>query len=202
MFRTAAATLLVAGLVLSSPASAGQFNKKINIGDAAPVWSSLPGVDGKMHSLADLKDKDVVVCVITCNHCPVAVAYEDRVISFAKKHAGDPNSKVAVVAINVNNLEADRLPKMKERAKEKGFNFPYLHDESQEIANKLGATRTPEFFVFNKERKLVYMGAMDDSQSSPKTHHLEAAVTATLKGQLPATKETRPAGCTIKFDKK
>lgn len=202
MFRYAVAAVLVTGLAWANLATAGQFNKKINIGDTAPVWSNLPGTDGKTHSLADLKDKDVVVVAITCNHCPVAVAYEDRIISFTKKFASDPNSKVAVVAINVNNLEADRLPKMKERAKEKGFNFTYLHDESQKIARELGATRTPEFFIFNKERKLVYMGALDDSQNKPKTNHLEAAVTAALKGTLPATKETRPVGCTIKFDSK
>src|SRR5438270_12527563 len=125
MFRFAIPALVALGMVAGS-SHAGQFNRKLSIGDAAPAWSSLPGVDGKTHSLADLKDKDVVVLVITCNHCPVAVAYEDRIINFAKKYASGSDSKVGLVAINVNKNETDSLPRMKERAKEKGFNFPYL----------------------------------------------------------------------------
>ncbi|MCS6852378.1 MAG: thioredoxin family protein [Gemmataceae bacterium] len=203
MFRLAAAALVAAGLALATPVSAGEFNKKLNIGDPAPSWSNLPGVDGKNHSLSDLKDKDVVVVCITCNHCPVAVAYEDRIINFVKKHCG-PESKVAFVAINVNNLEADRLPKMIERAKEKGFNFPYLHDESQRIGREFGATVTPEFFVLNKERKVVYMGAMDDSNdpSKVKVNYLEAAVEAALKGDKPSQAETKARGCSVKYEKK
>ncbi len=143
----------------------------------------------------------MLVLIITCNHCPVAVAYEDRIINFTKKWVSGPGSKVAVVAINVNNLEADKLPAMKVRAKEKGFNFPDLYDPSQQIGHALGATATPEFFVFNKDRKVVYMGAMDDSQSNPKVNYVEAAVEATLKGRLPEVKETRPRGCSVKYDK-
>src|SRR5206468_2723707 len=111
---------------------------------------------------------------------PVAVAYEDRMINFAKKHAG-PGSKVAFIAINVNNLEADKLDKMKIRAQERGFNYPYLYDETQAIGRALSAKVTPEFYVFNKDRKLVYWGAMDDSQKSPKTNYLEPAVESALK---------------------
>lgn len=199
MIRFAIA-LVVAGLA-SAPLQAGEFNKKLNIGDAAPAFASLEGVDGKTYSLDSFKDKDVVVISITCNHCPVAVAYEDRIISFAKKVASSPDSKVAFVAINVNNLEADKLPKMKERAKEKGFNFPYLYDPSQKIARELGASVTPEFFVLNKDRKIVYMGALDDSQNSPKVNYLEPAVEAALKGETPKTKETRARGCTVKYEK-
>ena len=124
----------------------------------APAWIDLPGTDGKKHSLADLKDKPVVVVVFTCNSCPVGRTYEDRIIEFAKKHAA-PDSKVALVAINVNTIEEDRLPKMQERAKEKGFPFLYLFDESQRIARDFGAMYTPEFFVIDKDRKIAYMGA-------------------------------------------
>ena len=124
MFRATSVLLIAALFVGFSPAQGGgKFNKKIKIGAAAPTYANLPGVDGKSHSLADLKDKDVVVLVITCNHCPVAVGYEDRIVEFAKKHAGS-GSKVGFVAINVNTIEADKLPRMVERAKEKGFNFP------------------------------------------------------------------------------
>jgi peroxiredoxin len=198
MMRYAFVAFLLTGLL--TLAEAGQFNKKLNIGDPCPTFKDLEGVDGKKYSLDDFKDKDVLVIVITCNHCPIAQAYEDRIIQFTKKWASGPDSKVAVVAINVNNLEADKLPAMKIRAREKGFNFPYLYDPSQQIGRSLGATVTPEFFVFNKARKLVYMGAMDDSNSNPKVNYLEAAVEAALKGGTPAVKETRARGCTVKYD--
>jgi len=201
MFRLSTALLAVVGLLLANPVQAGEFNKKLKIGDQAPEWTSLPGVDGKSHSLSELKDKDVVVMVITCNHCPVAVAYEDRLVDFAKKHAG-PDSKVALVAINVNNLEADKLPKMISRSKEKGFNFPYLYDESQKVGRQYGASVTPEFFVLNKERKIVYMGAMDDNNqaANAKTNYLEPAVKAALSGQAPSKAETRARGCNVQYE--
>jgi peroxiredoxin len=199
MIRFALALVVATGLCVGT-GQAGQFNKTVNIGDAAPVFTALPGVDGKAHSLSDYKDKDVLVLCITCNHCPVAVAYEDRMIEFAKKHGG-PSGKVAFVAINVNNLDADKLPKMKERAKEKGFNFDYIYDSSQKVGRDLGASVTPEFFIYNKDRKLVYMGAMDDKQQNPTTNHLEEAVTAALKGEMPKVKETRPRGCGVKYER-
>lgn len=203
MIRTCLFALVGIGLLSVGSAAVGQgkFNKKVKVGDAAPAYSNLPGVDGKMHSLADLSSKDVVVVVITCNHCPIAVAYEDRIINFTKKYAA-AGSKVGLVAINVNNLEADKLPKMIERSKERGFNFPYLYDETQKIGRAYGATVTPEFFVLNKERKIVYMGAMDDSNNakSAKTNYLEAAVDATLKGEAVKTTETAGRGCSVKYD--
>lgn len=199
MIRFAVAFLMAALTI--TPAIGGEFNKKVNIGDQAPTFTGLEGVDGKTYSLNDFKSKDVVVVVITCNHCPVAVDYEDRIINFTKKYASSADSKVAVVAINVNNLEADKLPKMKERAKEKGFNFTYLYDPSQKIGRELGASVTPEFFVLNKERKIVYMGAMDDNNKNPQTNYLEPAVEAALKGEKPGQTETKARGCGVKFEK-
>lgn len=192
---------VVVGAALS-PVPAGEFNDKLKIGDPAPAWEGLPGVDGKKHALADLKDKDVVVVVFTCNSCPIAVIYEDRIIDLAKKHAG-PQGKVAVVAINVNTIEEDRLPGMKERAKEKGFNFPYLYDETQKIAKDYGANYTPEFFVLNKERKVVYMGAMDNKTNPTEAtiNYLEPAVQAALKGAKAKPEETLARGCRIRFNK-
>src|SRR5438876_9320043 len=96
---------------LALPAAAGEYNQRLNVGDPAPAWPSLPGVDGNKHALADLRDKAAVVLVFTCNSCPVAVDYEDRIIAFVRKHAG-PDGKVAVVAVNVNTIEADRRDKM------------------------------------------------------------------------------------------
>src|SRR4051794_17952237 len=102
MVRFAAAALLGSAVLVGLVQVAGSQGTKIKIGDAAPTFTGLPGVDGKKHALADYKQDVLVVC-ITCNHCPVAVAYEDRIINFVKKYG----SKVGFVAINVNNLEAD-----------------------------------------------------------------------------------------------
>ncbi|MBX9624531.1 MAG: redoxin family protein [Gemmataceae bacterium] len=195
---------LAALLALAAPAGAGKFNKVLSPGDAAPAWEGLAGADGKTHALADLKDKDVVVVVFTCNSCPVAVAYEDRLVAFAKRHAG-PDAKVGLVAVNVNTGKDDALPAMTKRAEKKGFPFPYLYDPTQEIARKYGAQFTPEFVVLDKDRKVVYLGAMDDKAppGEAKLKHLEAAVAAALAGKKPETTETSAAaGCGIKFNRK
>ena len=184
-------------LVLVQTAGAGEFNTVLNVGDPAPVWSDLPGTDGKTHSLADLKDVKAVVVVFTCNSCPVATEYEDRIIAFAKKHAGD----VAVVAINVNRIEEDNLEHMKERAKSKQFPYLYLFDETQKIAKDFGATYTPEFYVLGADRKIVYMGGLDDN-SDPAIvteNYLEPAIESALKGTPLKTKETRAIGCRVRY---
>ncbi len=188
MVRLASALLLAAGMFVLPDAALAQ-NKVVKVGDAGPDFTNLPGTDETNHSLADFK-KDVVVVIITCNHCPTAVAYEDRIIAFTKKY-GD---KVDVVAINVNNQEADKLPAMKVRAKEKGFNFTYLYDESQKIGKALGATVTPEFFVLNKERQIAYLGAFDNKKIDPTENYLEPAVAALLTGKTVAKTETKPFG--------
>jgi peroxiredoxin len=174
----------------------------LKIGAPAPEFKDLSATDGKSYSLDTMKDKEVVIVCITCNHCPVAVAYEDRLIEFAKKHAG-ADSKVGFIAVNVNNIDADKMDKMKERAKDKGFNFTYAYDPSQKIAVSLGATVTPEFFVFNKERKLVYHGAMDDNMNAEKVtkHYLVDALEATLKGETVSTPTSAPRGCGIQYEK-
>jgi peroxiredoxin len=188
------------GLSLASTGPAGDFNEKLKIDDPAPAWTNLPGTDGKRHSLADLKDKQVVVLVFTCNSCPVATGYEDRIIALAKRYS---EKYVAVVAVNVNTIEEDRLDKMTERAKDKGFPFPYLYDDSQQIAKDYGATYTPEFFVLDRDRRVAYMGAMDDvSPPRPESkHYLDDAVRALLDGRKPPVPETRARGCAIRFAK-
>jgi len=198
------ACLLTAGGIATFflPAvSAGKYNSKVNLGDRAPDFQNLPGTDGKKHSLTDYVDKDIVVLVFLTNHCPVSKGYEERLISFAKKLAGD--GKTALLAINVNTLEDDKLPKMIERAKERGFNFPYLYDETQNLGRKLGASVTPEFFVLDKQRKIVYMGAMDNNDDAERAsvNYLEPALRAVLKGERPEVAETRPRGCSIFYDK-
>jgi peroxiredoxin len=199
MTRTAA---LAALLALTAPAAAGEFNKALSVGDAAPAWADLPGTDGGKHSLADMKDRHVVVVVFTCNSCPVAQDYEDRITAFARRYAG-PGGKVGLVAVNVNTGAEDRLPKMKERAGEKGFPFPYLYDETQKTARLYGATYTPEFFVLDRDRKVAYMGAMDDKTQpgEAKVNYLADAVEAVLKGQKPGVTETLARGCRIAYQR-
>ena len=187
----------------AAPAMAGKFNKVLKVGGVAPEWKDLEGADGAKHSLADLKDRDVVVVVFTCNSCPIAVGYEERLLAFAEKHAG-PKSGVAIVAINVNTIEADALPAMKKHAEKKKFPFAYLYDPSQEIAKKFGATTTPEFFVLNKERKVVYMGAFDDKLDPAEAtiNHLIPALKAAQGANLDFEAETLPRGCKIRFNRK
>ena len=196
LFTTAAAVLLSAALL-----TAGEFNPVREIGDAAPAWNKLPGTDGKAHSLADLKKKDVVVVVFTCNSCPYAVDYEDRLIAFHRKFA---SRNVAVVAINVNKVPEDALPAMKKKAKQKSFPFAYLFDSSQKIAKDYGAFFTPEFFVLNKQRKITYMGSMDNNPDVKKVSklYLNDAVEATLAGKKVATDETVAFGCKVRFERK
>jgi peroxiredoxin len=183
----------------------GHWNKVLKPGDPAPSFSNLPGADGKKYALADFKDKNVVVLVITCNHCPVAQAYQDRLIGLTKKFA---DKGVAVVAINCTDpAEAegqDTLEKMTERARDKQYNFPYLQDASGKVGKALGASVTPEFFVLNKDRKVCYLGAFDnangkDGFQKAKTNYLEPAVKAALEGKMPEITETAAHGCGVLY---
>ena len=200
------AAIYVAAIYVASinaPLFAGQFNPTRNIGDQVTGWTNLPGADDKLHSLSDLKAFDVVVVVFTCNSCPYAVDYEDRINSLAKKFV-DSKVSAAVVAINSNKIEADLLPAMKKRSTEKGFQFAYLFDESQEVCKQFGAVRTPEFLVLDKDRRIAYMGAFDDNTKAElvKQKYLEDAVSALLASKPVAIQETAPVGCLIRLDRK
>ncbi len=162
----------------------------------------LLGVDYQRHALTDYTDKKAIAVIFTCNHCPYARAWEDRIIQIQADYA---DRSVQVIAISANDPEkypADSFPKMKERAQEKGFNFPYLFDESQEVASAYGAERTPEVFLFGKDRTLLYHGTVDDNYEDPKAvkdHYLKDALDAVLIDEEPPVTETRPIGCTIKW---
>ncbi|GAA5507373.1 thioredoxin family protein [Novipirellula caenicola] len=197
---SAAAWILLALCYSTGLLNAGEFNTTINIHDDAPAWANLPGTDDQLHSLDDLKDKKVVVVAFTCSSCPYAVDAEDRLIAMQQKFAA---SEVAVVAINVNKVEEDLMPAMKQRAKEKKFNFPYLFDESQQIAKAFGAKYTPEFFVLDENRKIVYMGSLDDSPDGKNVTepHVIRAIEAVLAGNKPTITETVPIGCRIRFER-
>jgi peroxiredoxin len=185
-------------LAAAAPAWCGKYNPALSIGDAAPDWNDLPGVDGKKHSLSEFKDRDVVVIVFTCSTCLYALDHEDRLIALAKKFAEGDTCEL--VAINPNQVKGDMFADMQERARTRGFNFTYLHDESQSVAKSYGATYTPEFVVLNKERKVVYLGAMDDSPEGKNVtkRYVEDAVAAALSGKTPAVTETPAVGCAVR----
>jgi len=201
-------TIVLALAVTAMLVATGSLAAELKIGDAAPDWSGIPGVDGKKHSLADYKKAKLVVLVFTCNHCPVARDYEERLITLQKEYK---SKGVQVVAACVNDLDEDRLPAMKERAagKELGdwrtnkepFNFPYIYDESQKIGRAYSATVTPHVFVLDGKRKIAYMGAVDDNQSLKrvKEHFLSDALDALLAGKQPPKAVTEQFGCSIKW---
>jgi peroxiredoxin len=202
MNRWTLALAALSSMCAATVAQAGQYNSILSIGDAAPAWRDLPGVDGKKHSMADLQDRQVLVVVFTCNSCPIASDYEDRMIAFAKKYCG-PGQKAGLVAINCNTVEEDQLPHMKERAAAKAFPYPYLFDQSQKIGKAYGAAFTPEFFVLDKDRKVAYMGAFDDNVEPTKMKHayVEPAVEAVLTGAKPSPAETQASGCLIRYER-
>lgn len=174
------------------------------LGSPVPGFD-LPGVDGRRHRLAEYSDRDALVLVQSCNHCPYVQAWEGRLNAVARDYA---DRGVAVVAICSNDAEAvpeDAFPEMVARAAEKQFAFDYLHDEDQRLARALGATRTPELFVFDHARTLVYHGVIDDSRDDEDAvtqPYLRNALDAVLGAAAPPTPETAPQGCFVKWRKK
>ena len=172
----------------------------LKIGSPAPDFD-LMGVDGKYYTLDLFKEKDAVIVIFSCNHCPYVIANEDRII----KIQDDYKDKVQVVAINANddfNYPEDSFDNMKIRAEEKNFNFPYLRDESQAVARAYDATHTPEIFLFDKERKLAFHGKIDDNWKEPEnvqSHYLRDALDELLAGKEISVPETFTIGCTIKW---
>jgi peroxiredoxin len=183
------------------------------IGSPAPDFS-LPATDGKTYSLKDFKNFRVLAIVFTCNHCPTAQAYETRI----KQLASDYNPKgVAIIAISPNDPVSVRLDEMgytdvgdsfedmKIRAKDKGFNFPYLYDgATSAVSMKYGPQATPHVFIFDSERKLRYTGRIDDGEKpgTAKTHDTRNALDALLAGTPLTTERTKTFGCSIKWPTK
>jgi peroxiredoxin len=171
------------------------------IGTSAPAFS-LPGVDGETRSLDSFSDAELLVVVFTCNHCPYAIACEDRLIAIQDDYR---DQGVQLVAINPNDDEKypdDSFDKMKERAAAKGFNFPYLRDESQEVARAYDAACTPDVFVFDRERKLLYNGRVDDNWKEPAQvtrRELRAVLDAALEGKTVDFEHVPSMGCSIKW---
>jgi peroxiredoxin len=199
MARKGKVAAVLAVVVLLAVAGRG-LAEGVKVGDAAPKWSDIVGVDGKKHGLDEYAKAKLLVLVVTCNHCPVAVAYEDRLIELQKDYR---KQGVRLVAVNVNNLEEDKLEPMKARAKEKKFNFPYLYDPTQKIGHDYGAKVTPHVFILDQDRKVAYIGAVDDNNDHPekvKVKYARDALDALLKGEKPPKAETTARGCTVKYD--
>ena len=178
-------------------------SKGYKVGDEAADFS-LKNIDDTMVSLADYSEAKGFIVVFTCNMCPYSVANEDRIIALDKKYK---KKGFPVIAINPNDPEVskgDSFEAMKVRAKEKGFTFPYLFDEGQEVYPKYGATKTPHVYILNKKKgKLIveYIGAIDDSsrnENNVKERFVVNAVDALLKGEKPTKTDTRAIGCSIK----
>jgi len=174
----------------------------LKISSSAPNFN-LPATDGKQYTLDTFADKKALIVIFSCNHCPYVQAYEDRIIEIQKDYAKD----VQVIAISSNedeNYPEDSFENMKARAELKKFNFPYLHDETQNVAKAYGATHTPEIFLFDKERKMVFHGKIDDNWKEPqsvKNKYLRNALDELLSGKQISEPETFTIGCTIKWKK-
>ncbi len=173
----------------------------LELGAAAPSFS-LPGVDGKSHSLADFASAKALCVIFSCNHCPYVQAYEGRLKDLQAEFG--PKG-LQIVAINSNDAVAypeDSFDEMKKRAAAQGFNFSYLHDESQAVAKAFGAQRTPHIFLFDVSRKLAYLGRVDDNYKEPaavKSRELRDAIEDLLAGNAVRLPETFAVGCTIKW---
>src|SRR5438874_1809740 len=199
---------VIAGIAVAQPPGF----KTLEIGDRAPDFN-LPGVDGKQYSLADFSKAKLLLVVFTCNHCPTAQAYEDRIIQL---DADYKNKGVALVAISPNDPKAvrldelgytefsDSLEEMKERAKDRGYKFPYLYDgETQQTSLAYGVLATPQVYLFDSSRKLRYVGRIDDSDVKTVTSHdARNALDALLAGRSVAVEKTRVFGCSTKWSDK
>jgi peroxiredoxin len=188
---------------------AGKYNLIISVGDDMPSFTKLPGIDGTQLSSSDVLE-DVVVIVLLANHCPWVRGMDQDLINLVNDQK---EKSVKIIGLSVNHREDDRLPAMQQHAQKVGYNFTYLFDESQQLGRDLGATRTPEYFVFNKERKLVYMGLLYNSPAKMNLdgsiHHINGdvtefyvstAITKTLTGEILDVSETRAHGCSVKYE--
>ena len=196
-------------MVFSSAINAGKYNQIISIGDDMPEFSSLPDITGKTLSSSDLTE-DVVVLVLLANHCPWVRGMDSGLIKLVDQFAG---KSVRVVGFSVNHREDDRLEAMKVHAKKVGYNFSYVFDESQDLGRQLGATRTPEYYVFDKDRKLAYMGLLYNSPAKMNgdgtirhingevtDHYVADAINALLSDNNVKISETRAHGCSAIYE--
>lgn len=182
--------------------STGTKNVNLRMNDPMPKFRNLPGVDGKKYSDGDFSGNRILVVVFSCNHCPYVQAYEERMIALQRDFMPKGVQLVAINSNDTNNYPEDGFEQMVKRAHEKKFNFPYLRDDNQSVAEAFGATHTPQFFVFDDGRKLRYSGKMDDNWQEPrkaKEQYLRDCLEALLAGKEVRVPETFSIGCTIKW---
>ena len=178
--------------------------KYLKTGTKLPDFS-LDGVDGETYAPQSFQDTKVLVVMFTCNHCPYVQAYEERLI---KLQSNFKEKNVSFVAINANDevsYPEDSFENMVKRAKEKGYNFPYLRDKTQDIAKFFGATYTPEVFVFDENKILQYHGRIDDNWQEPDKvtkQNLKDAIEAMLENKPVDRANTQAIGCTVKWSYK
>lgn len=190
-------------LVLTISAFTIKPKEGYKIGDIATDFK-LENIDGSMVSLSDFNEAKGFIVTFTCNTCPYAVAYEDRIEALNKKYASKGYPVIAIMPNNTDVKPGDNMGAMQKRAKEKGFTFPYLIDKGQKIYPQYGATKTPHVYVLQKTKKgniVKYIGAIDDNfqdANAVKTKYVEDAVNALLSGNEIKVKETKAIGCTIK----
>lgn len=198
---TSVAVLLL--LISAFTINKSAVNEGYKVGDIAEDFT-LKNVDGNMVSLSDYEDAKGFIITFTCNTCPFAVAYEDRIIALDKKFAAKGYPVIAIMPNNIVVKPDDNLDAMKVRAESKGFTFPYLIDEAQSVYPKYGATKTPHMFVLQKTKKgnvVKYIGAIDDNYqdaSAVTTKYVEDAANALLEGKEVKQTETKAIGCSIK----
>ena len=176
------------------------------IGDTVADFSLKNSVDGKPVSMANYPTARGYVVIFTCNHCPFAKKYEQRIMELDKKYASQGFPVIAISPNDPSIAPEDSYAELGKRAKEKKYTFPYAFDESQKIAQVFGATKTPHAFVVSKEKggKLVlkYMGAIDDNTDDAKAatkHYVADAIDALISGKAVAITETKSVGCGIKW---
>jgi peroxiredoxin len=176
-------------------------SKGMPLGTPAPAFS-LPGVDGKTWSLDSFSDAELLVVVFTCNHCPYAIASEDRLLQIQADYRDKGVRLVAISANDAAKYPDDSFDEMKKRAAEKRFTFPYLYDESQAVARAYDAACTPDIFVFDRDRKLIYNGRIDDNWQKPADvtrRDLRAVLDAALAGKSVDFEHVPSMGCSIKW---
>lgn len=163
---------------------------------------SLIGTDNKVHSTDDYSSKDAIVIIFTCNHCPVAQAYVQRINKLVADYEKRNIGFYAVSANDAVKYPQDSFENMIAMGKELNLDGKYLYDETQQVAKAYGAQRTPEVYIFNKHKQLAYHGAIDDNHATPsavKQHFVRDALDAILAGKDAPVKETKAMGCTIKW---
>ncbi len=162
---------------------------------------TLKGIDGRTYSREDFSG-DAFLAMFICVHCPYVVAVEDRLLTLAREFAGKPLKIAAICSNDGVRYPADSFNSMKKHATDKGYPFPYLHDETQDVARAFGAVCTPDFFLYDSKFRLAYRGRLDDSWKDPsavRSQELKAAIETLLKGEIPKAEQKSSMGCSIKW---